>query len=101
MEAASGQCSGPIRWHEGTRIPVWKLVSRWPVAGGYWWIEVSYAAAGITHYDGTYVVALDSRPVPLAINDTSGRLSEFVDSGISMQVNFDRGDEHSCWWRYL
>lgn len=73
---------------EKHRIPVYgKLVSRWPVAGGVL-VEGDrvYAAAGITHYDGTFVVALDAKSgTPLALNDTSGRLSEFVDSGISMQ----------------
>ena len=44
------------------RIPVYDLlISAWPVSGG---VVVEgdtvYAAAGITHYDGTHVVALDS-----------------------------------------
>ena len=64
-----------------------KLVSPWPVAGG---VVVDrqtvYAAAGITHYDGTYVVALDALTGKLkAFNNTSGTLSEQVDSGISLQ----------------
>lgn len=72
------------------RIPVFgKLVSRWPVAGG---VAVHnktvYAAAGITHYDGTYLVALDSETGQLkARNDGSGVLSEAVNSGVSMQGN--------------
>lgn len=66
-----------------------RLLSRWPVAGG---VVVEngtlYAAAGITHYDGTYLVALDAVTGELkASNDSSGRLSEQVDSGISMQGN--------------
>jgi outer membrane protein assembly factor BamB len=66
-----------------------RLLSRWPVAGG---VVVEngtvYAAAGITHYDGTYLVALDAVTGKLkAKNDSSGRLSEQVDSGISMQGN--------------
>ena len=73
---------------DSKRIPVYgKLVSRWPVAGG---VVVEndtvYAAAGITHYDGTYVVALDALTGKLkARNDRSGTLSEEVDSGVSMQ----------------
>lgn len=66
-----------------------RLLSRWPVAGGVV-IEngLVYAAAGITHYDGTYLVALDAVTGKLkAHNDTSGKLSEQVDSGISMQGN--------------
>lgn len=89
LEAATGR----VLWKylvapEDRRIAFFEqLVSRWPVAGG---VLVDgdrvFAAAGITHYDGTYVVALDAfSGFPLAINDTSGRLSEFVDSGISMQ----------------
>ncbi|TVP96045.1 MAG: hypothetical protein EA381_17800 [Planctomycetaceae bacterium] len=70
------------------RIPLFgKLVSRQPVAGG---VAVEgdrvYAAAGITHYDGTVVAALDTESGKLlAINRTSGKMSELVDSGISMQ----------------
>lgn len=66
-----------------------RLLSRWPVAGG---VVVDngtvYAAAGITHYDGTYLVGLDAVTGELkAHNDSSGKLSEQVDSGISMQGN--------------
>jgi|694.fasta_scaffold23001_6 outer membrane protein assembly factor BamB len=89
MEAKTGrllwtfQVAPEERW-----IPMYgKLVSRWPVAGG---VVVEggkvFAAAGITHYDGTYVVALDAITGKLlARNDSSGQLSEQVDSGISMQ----------------
>jgi outer membrane protein assembly factor BamB len=69
-------------------IPVYgKLISRWPAAGG---VVVDgdtvYAAAGITHYDGTYVVALDAITGKLeAENSTSGVLSEKANSGISLQ----------------
>ena len=72
------------------RIPVFdKLVSRWPVAGGVVVKNGSvYAAAGITHYDGTYLVALDAVTGKLkARNDGSGVLSKAVNSGISMQGN--------------
>ncbi|MFT5326688.1 MAG: outer membrane protein assembly factor BamB [Planctomycetaceae bacterium] len=66
-----------------------RLLSRWPVAGG---VVIDngtvYAAAGITHYDGTYLVGLDAVTGQLtAHNDSSGKLSEQVDSGISMQGN--------------
>jgi outer membrane protein assembly factor BamB len=69
-------------------IPVFgKLISSWPVAGG---VVVEngtvYAAAGITHYDGTHIVALDAVSGALkAENDTSGKLAEQVNGGISMQ----------------
>jgi outer membrane protein assembly factor BamB len=72
------------------RIPVYeKLISSWPVAGG---VVVNgdtvYAAAGIAHYDGTHVVALDAVTGKLkAENRTSGSLSEQVNSGMSMQGN--------------
>lgn len=75
---------------EDRLIPVFgKLISRWPVAGG---VAVEgdtvYAAAGITHYDGTFVVALDAVTGKLkAHNSSSGTLSREVDSGISMQGN--------------
>lgn len=66
-----------------------KLVSRWPVAGGVVVEDgVVYAAAGITHYDGTHIVALDLATGELkAENSDSGVLSEAVNSGISMQGN--------------
>ena len=69
-------------------IPVYgKLISRWPVAGG---VAVQdgtvYAAAGIAHYDGTYVVALDAATGRLKrSNTTSGRLAPEVNDGISLQ----------------
>jgi outer membrane protein assembly factor BamB len=72
------------------RIPVFgKLVSRWPVAGGVVVHEGTvYAAAGITHYDGTYIAALDAVTGKLkARNDGSGVLSQAVNSGVSMQGN--------------
>jgi outer membrane protein assembly factor BamB len=64
-----------------------KLVSAWPVAGG---VAVDgdtvYAAAGLTHYDGTYVVALDARTGKLkASNVSSGALSPEVNGGVSLQ----------------
>ena len=50
--------------------------------------DTVYAAAGITHYDGTHVVALDAVTGELkASNTTSGTLEEEVNNGISMQGN--------------
>jgi outer membrane protein assembly factor BamB len=47
---------------------------------------VVYAAAGIAHYDGTYVVALDAKTGQVKwYNDSSGALSEKVNSGVSLQ----------------
>ena len=71
-------------------IPVYgKLLSRWPVAGGVTVVgNTVYAAAGITHYDGTYVVALDAVTGELqAHNSQSGTLEAEVNNGISMQGN--------------
>lgn len=69
-------------------IPVYgRLVSRWPVAGGVVVRDGTvYAAAGIAHYDGTYVVALDAASGRRkAANITSGTVSPDVDNGISLQ----------------
>jgi outer membrane protein assembly factor BamB len=71
-------------------IPIYdRLVSAWPVAGG---VVVQdgrvYAAAGITHYDGTHVVALDAiTGEPNAANDSSGQIQAQVNNGVSMQGN--------------
>ena len=91
FEAKSGRLLWTFR--VGPRdqlIPVFgQLISSWPVAGG---VVVEgdtvYAAAGITHYDGTHAVALDAvSGKPKAHNATSGILSKEVDGGISMQGN--------------
>ena len=72
------------------RVPVFgKLISSFPVSGG---VVVSgdtvYAAAGIAHYDGTRVVALDAVTGELrAHNNSSGSLEQQVNNGISMQGN--------------
>jgi outer membrane protein assembly factor BamB len=72
------------------RIPVYgRLISVWPVAGG---VAVKdgtvYAAAGITHYDGTYVVALDAVTGAVeAQNVSSGVLAAEVNNGVSLQGN--------------
>lgn len=71
-------------------IPVYgKLISTWPVAGGVVVQDgIVYAAAGIAHYDGTYVVALDAATGELkAENSTSGTISPEVNNGASMQGN--------------
>jgi outer membrane protein assembly factor BamB len=72
------------------------LISTWPVAGGVVVHDgVVYAAAGIAHYDGTHVAALDA--VTGAVkwyNNTSGTLSEKVNCGISLQGSlYLRGNE--------
>lgn len=69
------------------RIPVYgKLMSTWPVAGGVVAHEgVVYAAAGIAHYDGTHVYALDAVTGRAEWhNDESGSLSA-CKNGISLQ----------------
>ncbi len=69
-------------------IPVYDcLISSWPVSGGVVVQgETVYAAAGITHYDGTHVVALDAIMGQLKLaNSSSGTLEETVNNGISLQ----------------
>jgi len=89
FEAATGRRLWRFRvGPAGRRIPVYgKLISTWPVAGGVIVHKgVLYAAAGIAHYDGTYVVALDARTGKVKwYNDRSGTLSEKVNSGVSLQ----------------
>ena len=85
--------SGNLLWSfrvgpKDQMIPVFgKLISSWPLSGG---VAVQdgtvYAAGGITHYDGTRVVALDARSGEVkAHNTTSGVISSEVDNGISVQ----------------
>lgn len=72
------------------RISVYdRLISTWPVSGGVVVQDgVVYAAAGIAHYDGTYVVALDAVSGEVkARNDHSGVISPEVNNGISVQGN--------------
>ena len=89
FEAATGRPlwtfrAAPVdRW-----IPVYgKLMSTWPVAGGVLVQDgVVYAAAGISHFDGTHVYALDAASGQVRwYNDTSGTTSEKVDHGVSLQ----------------
>lgn len=75
---------------ESKRIPVYgKLISLWPIAGGVVVHDNKvYAAAGIAHYDGTYIVALDAVTGQLrAHNSSSGTLEAEVNNGISLQGN--------------
>ena len=70
------------------RIPVYgNLISRWPVAGGVVAEDgVVYAAAGMAHYDGIHVYALDAITGEVKwYNDTSGSISDVTDSGVSLQ----------------
>ncbi len=91
MEAATGRLLWAFRVAPAAhRIPVYgELLCRWPVAGGVVVHDgVVYAAAGIAHYDGTYVVALDAVTGKVRWqNNSSGTISEKVDSGISLQGN--------------
>jgi outer membrane protein assembly factor BamB len=91
FEARTGQFLWSFRVAPEDRwVPVYgKLISTWPVAGGVVVEDDTvYAAAGIAHFDGTYVVALNAVTGQLkAHNATSGALSEKVNSGISMQGN--------------
>jgi outer membrane protein assembly factor BamB len=98
FEAATGRRLWRFRVGPAERfIPVYgSLSSTWPVAGGIVVHDgVVYAAAGIAHYDGTHVVALDAiTGKPRWYNNTSGVLSEKVESGISLQGNLCvAGDE--------
>jgi outer membrane protein assembly factor BamB len=98
MEAATGRMLWSYRVAPHARwIPVYgKLISTWPVSGGVVVEDgVVYAAAGISHFDGTYVVALDVvTGEPRWQNDSSGTLSPEVNCGISLQGELQiRGDE--------
>ncbi|MBM4000546.1 MAG: hypothetical protein FJ297_13595 [Planctomycetes bacterium] len=89
MEAATGRLLWTHRvGPPAKRIPVFgKLISSFPIAGGVVAEQGTvYAAAGITHYDGTHVVALDAITGAVrAENRSTGRLAPEVDGGISMQ----------------
>jgi outer membrane protein assembly factor BamB len=62
-------------------------MSTWPVAGGVVVQDgVVYAAAGIAHYDGTHVYALDAATGRVQwYNDSSGATSEKANHGVSLQ----------------
>ncbi len=98
LEAASGRLLWSYRVAPEARwIPVYgQLMSTWPVAGGVVVDDgVVYAAAGISHFDGTYVVALDAATGQVRWqNDDSGTLAPEVNCGISLQGELlVRGDE--------
>ncbi len=98
LEAASGRLLWSYRVAPQARwIPVYgRLISTWPVAGGVAVQDgVVYAAAGIAHYDSTYVVALNAADgKTIWRNNRSGRLADDVNCGISLQGELQlRGDE--------
>lgn len=100
FEAATGRRLWRFRVGPADRrIPVYgKLMSTWPVSGGVLVHEgVVYAAAGIAHYDGTYVVALDAVTGEVKwYNDKSGTLSEKVNSGVSLQGSLAIRNNELC-----
>lgn len=89
FEAATGRPLWTFRAAPAERwIPAYgKLVSTWPVAGGVVVKDgVVYAAAGIAHYDGTHVYALDAVTGEVKwYNDSSGTTSQKADHGVSLQ----------------
>ena len=89
FEAATGRPLWKFRAAPAyRRIPVMgQLISTWPVAGGVVVDDgVVYAAAGIAHYDGTHVYALDAVTGKVKWhNGTSGQLSERTGGGVSLQ----------------
>ena len=68
-------------------------MSRWPVAGGVVVANgVVYAAAGLAHYDGTHVFALDAVTGKVKWhNSGSGSISPYK-SGISLQGQLQIAD---------
>ncbi|NLS91832.1 MAG: PQQ-binding-like beta-propeller repeat protein [Planctomycetaceae bacterium] len=89
LEAATGKTLWTFQAAPANqRIPVYgKLISRWPVAGGVVVEDGTvYAAAGMAHYDGIHVYAMDGITGEVKwYNDTSGTISEVTDSGVSLQ----------------
>jgi len=100
FEAASGRLLWRFRAAPTQRrIPVYgRLLSTWPVAGGVVVEDgVVYAAAGIAHYDGTHVYALDALTGRLKWhNGTSGSLSSTTGSGVSLQGGLYLADGQLC-----
>jgi len=96
FEAATGRRLWSFRVGPAERwIPAYgKLISTWPVAGGVVVDRgVVYAAAGIAHYDGTHVVALDAVTGKAKwYNDTSGVVCPEVNSGVSLQGELSIAD---------
>ncbi len=100
FEAATGRLLWTYRVAPGKRwISVYgKLISTWPVSGGVI-VEndTVYAAAGIAHYDGTHVVALDAATGTLKWhNDSSGAQSKEVNSGVSLQGSLCMDNGELC-----
>ena len=89
LEAATGKALWTFQAAPANqRIPVYgKLISRWPVAGGVVVQDgIVYAAAGMAHYDGVHVYALDAISGDVKwYNDTSGTISSVTESGASLQ----------------
>jgi len=100
FEAATGRRLWSFRAAPADRwIPVLgKLISTWPVAGGVVVEDgVLYAAAGIAHYDGTHVYALDAVTGKIKwYNNSSGVLSPQVKNGISLQGELSLRDGALC-----
>ncbi|MBM4031281.1 MAG: hypothetical protein FJ291_05785 [Planctomycetes bacterium] len=100
FEAATGRRLWAFRLAPADRwIPVFgRLASTWPVAGGVVVRNgVVYAAAGMADYDGTHVAALDAvTGKPLWYNDATGRMSDAVRSGISLQGELMLRDGRLC-----
>ncbi|MBN2451816.1 MAG: PQQ-binding-like beta-propeller repeat protein [Lentisphaeria bacterium] len=98
FEAATGRLLWACRVGPAERLlfAYGELISTWPVAGGVAVEDgVVYAAAGLTHYDGTHVVALDAISGALLWhNGSSGLLSPTAASGISLQgeVRIEKGE---------
>ena len=90
-EAATGRPLWSFRAGPAERkIPVFgALYSTWPVAGGVVVEEgVLYAAAGIAHFDGTHVAALDALTGKVRWhNGTSGSLHATLKNGVSLSGN--------------
>jgi len=89
FEAATGRPLWRFRAAPAHRwIPVYgQLMSTWPVAGGVVVQDgVLYAAAGIHHYDGIHVYALDAVTGDVRwYNDSSGATSAQFKNGVSLQ----------------
>jgi outer membrane protein assembly factor BamB len=69
------------------RIPVYgQLMSTWPIAGGVAVKDdIVYAAAGIAHYDGTHVYALDAATGKIKWhNGGAGQLNAELKNGVSL-----------------
>ena len=98
FEAASGRPLWTFRAAPADRwiLAYGNLISTWPVAGGVVVQDgVVYTAAGIAHYDGTHVYALEAASGKVKwYNNTSGAISEKANHGVSLQGSlYTRGGE--------